>query len=211
MINRWKHLLTVVALAVFVAVFFWQAQNETPVPSPRTDRSMPASAAPRSPAPRSPFLKSHEEERATVPSSQNVDRSFHAEIEQLRESVRADSNSVDDMTRLARLSQDSHRLEEAITLYRRILKLEPENREAWLDLTGCYGLQEDWASALDAVARMLTHFEGDLGALYNQGAIFANMGNENEATRVWTQIAEQDEDERLKSMAVRSLNQLEQQ
>ena len=115
------------------------------------------------------------------------------------------------MLKLARMSQDSHRLDEAITLYRRILKIEPENRAAWLDLSRCYGLQKDWPSALRSVDEMLVLFDEDLGALYNRGAILANMDKEVEARQIWLKIAQQDEDQRLKTMAAASLDRLDEQ
>ena len=223
MSHRWKSALAVAALATVAAWAFWPDGNELGKPSPHDTRGTVDNVVPRS-SPKSspkssPFLTSHETTRSdtsadaasNAPSSQNVDRRFHSDVERLRESVREDSNSVDDMLKLARMSQDSHQLDDAVTLYRRILTIDPDRRDAWLDLSRCYGLQKNWSGALRTVDEMLNRFEEDLGALYNRGAILANMGNEADARQVWLKVAQQDDDERLKTMAAAALERLGEQ
>jgi tetratricopeptide (TPR) repeat protein len=199
-----KNALAIVLLIAAAVWIFWPAETEPPHPGPQQNRTPVANTVPDS----SPYLTSHDQQGEPTPTGENVDRHFQVEVDQLREAVRSDSNDVDAMLKLARLAQNSHQLDEAITLNLRVIMVEPDNYDARLDLSRCYGLQEDWPRALRTVDVLLTRFPDDPGGQYNRGAILANMGDFEQAKQMWTKVAQQDEDERLKTMAASALDRL---
>jgi len=156
----------------------------------------------------SPFLTTHEQSTAFVPDGDNIAPSFHVEMEALKKRLAETPRDTTALIRLARLKQDGHQIEEAVTLYRRYLDLHPAGRQAWLDLTRCYGELERWPEALVATQSLLRQYPDDPSALYNLGAIYANTGRSGEARTTWERVAGQDGHPTMKTMAQEALRRL---
>jgi len=158
--------------------------------------------------PGSLLLPSHESKSKSLPDADDVDPSFHVGLEQLRKRVADDSTDASSVLKLARLLQDAHQTEEAITEYRRYLRLTPGSREAWLDLAKTYGSLGNWTEALTASDSLLAHFPDDPSGLYNKGAVLANLGRAAEARAAWLKVEQQDDDPQMKKMAELGLSRL---
>jgi len=125
----------------------------------------------------------------TTPSAANVAQQVKMEISELDKYVSSHPSDTTHVLRLARLYQDSHQPAKAIPLYERYLKMNKESGvQPWLDLTNCYGATKNWTKALDATKRTLKQFQNNPSALYNQGAIYANMGKYEKARSVWKKV-----------------------
>ncbi len=142
------------------------------------------------------------------PDGANVSPTTHNQLESLRLRV---VNTPDDTThifRLARLLQDAHQPEEAARNYKHYLALHPENYQAWLDMTQSLGQAKLWKEALDAVNEMLTKYPDDPSALYNLGAVYANLGQKDEAIQTWQKIIQTDLDDEVAFLAKSAIDRL---
>jgi tetratricopeptide (TPR) repeat protein len=170
----------------------------------------PAQAGVGHPTPvgQSPFLSTHEQGTSFTPTGENLAPSYHVEVEALTRRLEEAPQDTTMLLRMARLKHDGHRTQEAITYYRRYLDLHPEGRQAWLDLTQCYGELQQWDDAETATEDMLRYFPDDSGALYNLGAIYANTGRTSEARATWEKVVARDADPEMKTLAENALKRL---
>lgn len=135
------------------------------------------------------------------PDATNVSPSMHAQLESLRKRVVNEPEDTTHVFRLARLLQDAHKPDEAASYYKHYLALHPENYQAWLDMTQCYGQAEMWDDAEKAVKDMLIRYPDDPSAMYNLGAIYANRSRMEEAQKIWHEVINQDKDPEVTMMA----------
>lgn len=134
---------------------------------------------------------------------------MHTEVRGLEARLEDAPADTAALRRLATLLQDGHRAVEAVPYWRRLVTIDPEDRQAWLDLAVCAAAARDWAEAEDASRSLLARRPGDLEAMYNLGAVRATVGDPVEARRWWTKVADQDADPALAHRALESLARLE--
>lgn len=146
--------------------------------------------------------------RDTVPSEHNVSDAYRTEVAVLHRQLATMPADTVALRRLGRLLQDAHQPAEAASLYRRYLVLQQHSREVWLDLIGAYATAGQWDSARVAASALLALRPDDPTAMYNLGAIHANMGDANAARTWWTRVQDQGTDETLAARAEASLQRL---
>lgn len=214
-----KHYLTPILLLLFVVIAVgWfigstgpEAAIEHAVGSGGT-QAPPINTTSRSRSARplgsSGLLATHEPQVAFTPDGENVTPSFHVEMEALKEGLDVTPEDTTALIRMARLKQDGHQTEEAISYYKRYLDLRPEGRQAWLDLARGYGEMQRWPEALEATQAMLRHFPDDPAGLYNLGAIYANTSRTDKARTAWERVVNQDRDAEMKAKAEGALKRL---
>lgn len=145
----------------------------------------------------------------TTPSAQNVAHNIRVEIQTLAQYVASHPEDTTHVLRLARLYQDSHEPKKAAPLYERYVRANKKSGiQPWLDLTNCYGETNEWTEALDVTKRMLKRFPGNPSTLYNQGAIYANMGKFKEAKQSWNKVLKSDAPAKIIHLARQSLKKL---
>lgn len=143
------------------------------------------------------------------PDGTNVSQSTQSQLEALRLRVVASPDDTTHLFRLARLLQDAHQPEEAARNYRHYLALHPANYQAWLDMTQSFGQAQKWEDAHNAVNDMLERYPEDPSALYNLGAVYANLGQMVEAKSTWEKVIAQNEDPEVVLLAKSSMQRLE--
>jgi tetratricopeptide (TPR) repeat protein len=121
-------------------------------------------------------------------SKSNVSAGFHARLESLKLHLAAAPNDTALLIGTARLLDDAHQPGEAITYYERYLAVDPESRQVWLDVANAYAALGRWEKALKATESVLKIKPDDLAAMYNLGAIYANMGSYEEARSWWERV-----------------------
>lgn len=142
------------------------------------------------------------------PDAFNVTPSAQNQLESLRKRVVETPDDTTHLFRLARLLQDAHKPEEAARNYRHYLALHPDNYQAWLDMTQSFGQAKLWAEAQEAVTDMLAKYPDDPSALYNLGAVYANLGQMEEARMTWQKTIDQNKDGEVTILAQSSLQRL---
>ncbi len=75
-------------------------------------------------------------------------------------------------------------------LYQRLTGILETNDLAWLGLTQAYGALGQWDEALSAAESLLALKPDDVLALYNLAAIHANRGDQDQAIRLWLEVAD---------------------
>lgn len=146
-----------------------------------------------------------------TPSADNVSDGYYHEIFVLEEMIAANPSDTVALAKLGRLTQDGHDFNKARSAYEAYLKLRPDGRQVWIDLTAVLAGLKDWQAAEATLQEMLGHFPGDETALYNLGALAANAGRFDEARTRWTDLMESASDPDMRARTASSLKRLSQQ
>ena len=174
---------------------FWYARSEVP----RTNQMYSTGQYPTPPPSVNTIFS---------PDASNVTVSANEQLEALKKQVAIAPDDTTHLARLARILQDAHQPQEAITYYSRYLTLRPKNRQAWLDLANIQASLNRWEDALITTRTMLSHYPSDASGQYNLGAIYANQGMTDDARRTWSEVATQEVDTAMAQMAQESLQRL---
>jgi len=146
---------------------------------------------------------------STNVQSQGAMTSEHLTIDALKERVQQAPNDTSLVNHLAQILHDASRYEEAADYYNQYLALAPKNVQGWLDLANVYAALQDWDNALKASQSLLDFVPHHPSAMYNMGAIHANLSDLEEATFWWTQVRDQKEDPDLAQQAEQNLLQIQ--
>jgi len=117
----------------------------------------------------------------------DVAQRFKAQVEALQAQLEATPSDRDLVLRLAQLLHDGHQIPEALPLYRRAMAMEPTDPQPFYDLASAYGTLGEWDAAAGVLQERLSQDPGDAVALYDLGAVRANQGRTEEATRLLVQ------------------------
>lgn len=137
-----------------------------------------------------------------------VSGEFRHEMAVLEDRLATDPADPEALLRSAVLLQDAHQPAEAAERYRRLLAVDPRNRQAWLDLANVAAAAGDTAGALAATEGLLAAFPDDPEGLWNLGAIQANRGRTEEARAAWSRAASQTADPAIAERAAEALEQI---
>jgi len=94
------------------------------------------------------------------------------------------------LIRLAQLSRETGRAEDAVGYLRRAVAHEPGNIEARLELGRALYENGDVPGAISETQKILQTDPKHVDALYNMGAIYANLGDTARARNYWTAAVE---------------------
>jgi tetratricopeptide (TPR) repeat protein len=137
-----------------------------------------------------------------------VSAEFRHEMAVLEDRLAKDPTDSEALLRSAVLLQDAHQPTAAADLYRRLLVIDPRNRQAWLDLANVAIEAGDTAGALAATEGLLAAYPEDPEGLWNLGAIEANRGRTQEARAAWGRAAEQTANPAIAGKAAEALEQI---
>jgi Flp pilus assembly protein TadD len=137
-----------------------------------------------------------------------VSAEFRHEMAVLEDRLAKSPSDTGALLRSATLLQDAHQPAEAAGRYRRLLAVDPQNHQAWLDLANVSVEAGDTAGALAATEGLLAVFPEDPEGLWNLGAIQANRGRTEEARAAWGRAAEQTADPAIAGRAAEALEQI---
>ena len=185
--NRVPWVVTIIALCVTAAVLILRAS---------------------APAAQGTAWQPLAEPATLVPGSDNVASAYHIRIKSLEQRLQTQPDDTASLLELAGLLQDGHRPAEAAERLVAYLALAPTNRRAWLDLAASYGAAEDWLAARTAMTAFLERFPDEPTALFNMGAIEANLANISEARSWFGRAAGQQADSEIAASARSALGRL---
>jgi cytochrome c-type biogenesis protein CcmH len=117
-----------------------------------------------------------------------VQSSFHENVEALREEVRANPDDAGRVLSLAHLLHDGHQSAEAVEYYEAAIEIDPSGGQAYYDLALAYADQGSWQDAARVLRRRLAIAPDDPMALYDLGAVLANLGDRDGARTLWTTL-----------------------
>jgi tetratricopeptide (TPR) repeat protein len=181
---RGLFIAAIAAVLVFVCVTVWN-QPGSPV---MESRSAPAQMA------------------ATAAEPTNDARAQEMESLQLHLQQKPEHTPI--LFRMAQLSRELGKLNEAAEYLREILRQEPDNTDARLELGRVLYELGDAAGAVQETEQVLTKNPRHVDALYNLGAIYANRKQTELAREYWMRAVASDAQSESGQNARRGLEQL---
>lgn len=139
-----------------------------------------------------------------------VQSSFHEQVEAMRAQVAASPDDPEIALSLAHLLHDGHRPGEAAEYYEAAIDLDPGSGQAYYDLALAYTDDGEWEDAAAVLQRRLDAAPDDPIAMYDLGAVSANLGDRDRARALWTALLNSPSppDPELRQKTERALAQL---
>jgi Flp pilus assembly protein TadD len=129
--------------------------------------------------------------RATSPAVPAVQNPDH-ELKELGMQLKKKPGHTPVLMRMAQIERESGKVDDAITHLREVTKNEAGNAEAHLELGRALYEKGDVAAAITETEKVLQINPAQVDALYNLGAIYANLGNKERARSYWTKAVASD-------------------
>lgn len=96
------------------------------------------------------------------------------------------------LLRMAQIERDKGQFDDAAGHLREAVKTEPSSQEAHLELGRLLYERKDVNGAIAETEKVLTLNPKQVDALYNMGAIYANLGNAERARSYWSKAVQID-------------------
>jgi len=145
---------------------------------------------------------------SSTPGKENVSEEYKQKLAALKEAV--DKNPADTlaMREYADFLLASHKMNEAITYYEKILDVNPKRADVRFALAVIYFNMQDFQKCEDENDKILTFDPKNQMALYNIGAIAATRGNKEKAKEYWNKVISINEKSETGQLAKESLTKL---
>lgn len=163
---------------------------------------------PKSPMPEDAIHKGIQNPTSPPPSKDNVSESFRQELSGLKEAVENNPNDTAALKSYADLLAASHKPQESIALYERILKKNPKRIDILFSLSQIYFNSGDFDKAEEATNKILHYDKNNIQALYNLGAIAASSLKSDKARLIWNKLIKEYPNSDLTTTTKESLNNL---
>ena len=144
----------------------------------------------------------------TAPNKENVTEEYKQHLKQLQDAVNNNPNDTLKIRELADFLAASHKTDDAITYYNKVLKTDPKRKDIRFSLSFIYYTKGDLASAEEQNNKVLEFDPNDEMALYNVGAIAASKGNKEKAREYWNKVLSINPDSETGKLASESLSKL---
>ncbi len=181
----------VLVAAVTIAVLLRDKPKDSPATASEGHGQLPSSP--------------HESDQ---PSKENASQNVKDAITHLRKLVKDDPTNTDTMFELARLLQNSHNPTEALTYYKKGLRIKPDRVDARIDYSLCLFETGRGQDALEQNRIIIRHDPTNAKALYNIGAVHANTGLKDSAEFYWSRLISIHPDDDLAKQARANIGKL---
>jgi TolA-binding protein len=122
------------------------------------------------------------------PTKENVSEGFKHELNALEKEFNNNPKDTSVIRKYADLLAASHKQDEAIPLYEKILKINPHRTDILFSLSFIYYNKGDFFNAEETTKKILIYDKKNPQALYNIGAIAASKGDSRKAKEIWTKL-----------------------
>jgi tetratricopeptide (TPR) repeat protein len=126
---------------------------------------------------------------------------FFQEVASLEEALEANPDDTVALARMGELMMDSHQSEQAIEYLERYLALSTGTQEAQLQLANAYAGEARWQDALTLLEGFVERWPDNYVALFNLGAVHANLDEPDQAIAFWERVQAEASDSVLVTMA----------
>lgn len=142
------------------------------------------------------------------PGKENVSEEYRIKLTELKDAV--DKNPADTlaMRSYADFLSASHKMNEAITYYQKILEINPKRSDIYFSLALIYYKKQDFAKCEEVNNKVLSFEPKNQMALYNLGAIAATQGKKEKAKEFWNKVISINSESETAQLAVESLGKL---
>ncbi len=190
-------LIALVAVAVLIIVAVQENSNSTDV-TLNNEQVMPDDDVHKQ-------LKS---QMNNSPGKENVSEEYRKRLAELKEAV--DNNPTDTlaMRNYADFLSASHKMNEAIPYYEKILEFNSKRTDIYFSLALIYFNKQDFTKCEEVNNKVLSFEPLNQMAIYNIGAIAATQGNMERAKEFWNKVMSIDADSETGKLAKESLGKL---
>ncbi len=144
----------------------------------------------------------------TNPSKDNVNEQYRQHLKELQDAVDKNPGDTLKIRELADFLSASHKTDDAIAYYEKVLKVDPKRKDIRFSLSFIYYTKGDLKSAEDQNEKVLAFDPKDEMALYNIGAIAASRGEKEKAREYWNKVLSINPDSETGKLASESLSKL---
>lgn len=143
-----------------------------------------------------------------VPSRENVSEEYKEKMARLKNAVETNPEDTVALKDYADFLSASHKMNEAIPYYEKILEINPGRTDIHFALAVVYYNKQDFVKCEAENKKVLSYDPQNQMALYNLGAIAATKGNINSAKSFWDQVIGIDPESETGKLASESLSKL---
>jgi len=135
-------------------------------------------------------------------------KGFKHELNALENQFKMNPNDTAVLRQYADLLAVSHKQDESIPLYEKILKKNPKRSDILFSLSFIYYNKGDFFNAEEMTKKILVFDKNNTQALYNIGAIAASRGDSQKAREVWNKLVAEFPNSESSALAKESLSKL---
>lgn len=190
-------LIALVAVAVLIIVAVQENSNSTDV-TLNNEQVMPDDDVHKQ-------LKS---QMNNSPGKKNVSEEYRKRLAELKEAVDNNPSDTLAMRNYADFLSASHKMNEAIPYYEKILEFNSKRVDIYFSLALIYFNKQDFTKCEEVNNKVLSFEPLNQMAIYNIGAIAATQGNMERAKEFWNKVVSIDADSETGKLAKESLGKL---
>jgi tetratricopeptide (TPR) repeat protein len=143
-----------------------------------------------------------------TPGKENVSEEYRKKLAELKEAVDSDPSDTLAMRNYADFLAASHKMNEAIPYYEKILEVNPKRADIYFSLALIYYNKQDFLKCEEANIKVLSFEPKNQMALYNLGAIAATQGKKDKAKEFWNKVISINAQSETGKLAQESLSKL---
>jgi tetratricopeptide (TPR) repeat protein len=143
-----------------------------------------------------------------MPGKENVSEEYRKKLAELKKTVDSNPSDTLAMRNYADFLSASHKMNEAIQYYEKILKVNPKRADIYFSLAIIYYNKQDLVKCEEANNKVLSFDPSNQMALYNLGAIAATQGKREKAKEYWNKVVSINAESETGKLAKESLGKL---
>jgi len=190
-------ILGLLAVVVLIVVGIQETSNSTEV-SISNDQTMPDDDV----------HKELKNQIGNTPGKENVSDDYRKKMAELKDAVDKDPSDTLAMRNYADFLSASHKMNEAIQYYEKILNINPKRTDIYFSLALIYYNKQDLVKCEEVNNKVLTYDPKNQMALYNLGAIAATQGRTDKAREFWNKVVSINSESETGKLANESLGKL---
>lgn len=170
-------ILAIAAVTILIVVGIQETTTPTEVPV-TNDQTMP----------NDDVHKQLKNPGGNTPGKENVSEEYRKKLAVLKEAVDSNPSDTLAMRNYADFLSASHKMNEAIPYYEKILEVNPKRSDIYFSLAIIYYNKQDFLKCEEANNKVLSFEPKNQMALYNLGAIAATQGKKDKAKELWNKV-----------------------
>jgi tetratricopeptide (TPR) repeat protein len=147
-------------------------------------------------------------EMNSSPGKENVSEGYKKKLAELEQAVKDNPNDTTALKSYADYLSASHKMNEAITYYEKILEINPKRSDVYFALALIYYNKQDFIKCEEVNVKVLSFDPENQMALYNIGAVAATQGNKEKAKEFWKKVVSINAESETGKLAKESLGKL---
>jgi tetratricopeptide (TPR) repeat protein len=145
---------------------------------------------------------------STSPGKENVSEEYRKKLAELEQAVKENPTDTIAIRKYADYLTASHKMNEAIPHYEKILTINPKRSDIRFSLALIYFNQRDFNKCDEENEKVLSYDPQNQMALYNLGAVAATQGLKEKAKEYWNKVITINENTETAQLAKESLAKL---